>query len=107
MRPEFGSLAGQRYGERCTLAFAATLDDHVSAVQLDDVSYDRQPDSQAAMRSHVCAVCLAESLEHMRQELGIYAFAVVTDHDPRLRPDALRGNADHTTTRRELDRVRQ
>jgi hypothetical protein len=74
VQPEFAALA---------LAFAERL--HAAAVHLDQAAHQGQPDAQAALPTAAVAVHLHEQIEHLAQQGGRDADAVVAYRDHGLR----------------------
>ena len=104
------SLAGavrerQRDDESCPFSESFALGANLAVMQLDDVSRDRQSESQAASLRR--SLGLTQSLEHMRQKRRIDSFAVIADSDARVTIDAIELQIDPSAGRRELDRVRE
>src|SRR2546427_10501671 len=66
------------------LPLALALDLDRAAVQLDQVADDREPETQATMRSRAPSVGLLEGLEDVRQELRLDPLALVADGEDGL-----------------------
>ena len=78
---------------------------HASAVKLDDLADNGQPQSQPSMLARAAAVLLAEALENVRQKIGGNAFAVVGDGDAGAGIDAFDEHFNVADVRAELDGV--
>ena len=93
------------HAERCPLPRPVALDRDGAAVQLDQMSHDREPEAEAAMTPRRGRVGLPEALEHVGQQLRTDAPAVVADLDrdePALAHDV---HLDPAARFSELDRV--
>src|SRR5207245_8916819 len=93
--------------ERRPLPIALALDLDRAAVQLDQVVDDREPETQATMRSRAPSVGLLEGLEDVRQELRLDPLALVADGDEGLAVGAPEPQEDAAAPRGELDAVRE
>src|SRR3954466_9317323 len=95
----------QREGRSATRAVAGHPDR--STVELDQVPRDGQAEAEPPAQTRDAAVGLTEAIEHVRQEVGRDALAVVTDtdFDMRLAPPQLDLNS--ATTWSELGGVGQ
>ena len=76
-------------------------------MQLRQVLRDGQAQAQSAARVRGCRVRLAETIEHMGQEIGTDPDAAVRNTDLGPPVQALHGNPDVTLLGRELHRVGQ
>src|ERR1043165_3059173 len=94
-------------GESRTLIRAVTLGPRRAAVQLDEVTNDRESESQTTVVSRRRAVCLAEAIEDVRQEVGPDADAGIIHDDLHVRVDPLQRNLDHPALPRKLHTVRE
>ena len=75
----------QRDHERRALPLARARDVDSSAVQLDDVPDDRQPEAESLMRARRPAVALPEPIEHVRQHRRLDPLTGVGHFDLELR----------------------
>src|SRR4030095_8635406 len=98
---------GQLHPKGGALALARALAGHGAPVKLGEMADERQPDAEPALGARAAAVALPEPVEDERQELPIDADAAVADHDLQVRVDALKGDLDPASLRRELDGVHQ
>ena len=80
---------------------------HPAAVELDEVTPDRQAQPEPAVRARRAAIALPEPLEYMRKECRRDAVARIGDIDANFA--SFRGHRDlHApATRREFHGVRQ
>src|SRR5439155_13066258 len=101
-----GGEGGERqpHGERRAQVRPRALGLHVAAVQLDQMTNDREPESQTAVGTRARAVGLPEAIEDVRQELGRDAAAGVAHAKLRLGARPLEADRDASVARRELDR---
>src|SRR3989442_14315332 len=76
-------------------------------MHLDDVSHDGQADAQAAILARGGRIGLTESIEDVRQESGLDAYAGIFDRDLDLALGAPQTRLDAPTLIRELDGVRE
>ena len=76
-----------------------------SAVQLDEVTHDRQSEPEPAVLPADRAVGLAEPLEDERQKVGGDARAVVGDRQAQAVAGLRQHDVDPAAIRRELDRI--
>jgi hypothetical protein len=60
-------------GERGSVPFPEALDPYGSALQLDQMLDDGEPQAQASVSACRRGIRLPEALEHVRDELGFYA----------------------------------
>src|SRR6185312_8106280 len=95
----------QAYRERGALAGAVAGGTDGAAVQLHQLLADRQPEAQSGVLTGDGGVCLAEAVEHERQEGGIDADAAVAYGDLRMGRAVLDADLDPTALRSELQRV--
>ena len=79
----------------------------VPPCRLDEMPHDRKAETQSAMRPSGAGVGLTESFEHVRQEFGGDANAVVGDADLDGVSDRLDRDFDPAALRREPHGVRQ
>src|SRR5215470_19004847 len=93
--------------KRGALALARTLGCHPSAMQLDEVAHQSQPEAEPGMRAGARAVGLMELLEEMGQLLLADSLSGVTDNDLDMRIGPLQMNPHSTALRRELHGVDQ
>ena len=94
------------HGEGRAPALARAVGPDGPAVELDERSHDREPETEATVAPGDRAVGLAEPFEDVRQEAGIDALAGVPDDDARARLQALERDVHVAARRRELHRVR-
>ena len=85
-------------------AFAEGFD--CPAVQLRDMPYDGQPETEPGMLSRKRAVCLAEAVEDKRQEFGADPLSRVAYADLDVRVDPLEPDLHAPAPRCELDGIR-
>src|SRR5258707_4565009 len=71
----------QTYGKRSALFRARTLDLDPAVVHIDQMSHDRQSQSQAPLRARSRSIRLPEPIENVRQKLRADANASVRDLD--------------------------
>src|SRR5437667_8629809 len=97
---------GKSDRERCATAFsfAAGLDD--SAVQFDQMTGDRQAQSQTACRAADHGFSLAETIEYVREELLTDSSAGVADGELGFRAGVFQFDSNDSSGRREFHRVR-
>lgn len=93
--------------ERRSLALPLALGADRSAVKLDELADEGEPDAETAVRPGRPAVGLPEALEGMRQEVGADPLAVVPDDERDVLAAPLDPHVDAAAGRGELDRVRQ
>src|SRR6266576_458379 len=67
---------------------------------------DGQPETEPPVQPRSRTICLAKSIEHMRQKIRIYPDAFVFNHEARLKSFALRGYVDLPARLRKLYSVR-
>src|SRR3954471_3414355 len=95
-RPPGGALRRRRErhreGRAAVLAFAVRP--HRPAVQLDEVSDDREAKAEAAVCPHGAGIALAETLEHVRQQRRRDADAGVADRQFGGRAGGAHGDVD-------------
>ena len=95
----------QPHGERAAASRAGAGRLHRSAVQLDELAHEREPDAEPAGAALERAIALHEQLEHARQQLGTDAHAGVAHGQDRLIAVATHGDGDLAPGRRVLHRV--
>ena len=96
----------QPNAERRALVFAGARRLHRPAVHLDDVANDGQAESEAAGLSCRARLGLAETLEHVLQEVGMDAHARVAHDNLDMRVHAFEANLHAAMLGRELHRIR-
>ena len=69
----------QRKMKGGTAASAFARDVNAAAVQLDDVTHDGQPETEARMRASRPGLPLTEPIEHIRQHVSRDALASIAD----------------------------
>ncbi len=89
------------------MTLAAAPHDHRSAMELDDVLGDREPEPQAPLGPRRRAVGLTEAVEDERKEVGPYPAPGVGDGEIHPRVGPVQARADTAALSRELDRVLQ
>src|SRR5688500_17372114 len=97
----------QANGEGCAFSQTIAGGAHLAAMHLDEVSYDREPAPEAALRPRARSVRLPERIEHAGQKCLLDADARVGDIDLVDGPVARELYGDDASRWRELDRVRQ
>ena len=93
--------------KRRSPAVSSTFNPHRAAVQLDQVSNDRETDAQTAMLTRGTRFTLAEAIEHVGQKLGIDAAARIAHDDFHLRFQLFETHLDAPAAGGELDGVGQ
>src|SRR5439155_16209639 len=88
LRPCAGVRRGELDDELRAFARAFAVRGDASAVHLDDVADDREPEAQAAVCARARRFRLTESLEDMRQKARIDSLPGVGDCDLRRVADA-------------------
>src|SRR4029453_4430245 len=83
--------------ELASRADATALRLDVPAVKLHYASYERQPDTEPALRSVECAFALAKEIEYPRQQILSNADSIILDRDDRYVRFTLRGDGDRAT----------
>src|SRR5690606_20098734 len=91
--------------EGSALAFAGAVRPDRPAVQVDQVLYDRQAESQASGAPGVRQVRLAERVENVRQDLRVNADACIRNSDLSIRTGATHPHDNTSALSRELDCV--
>ena len=97
----------QPYAERRALAFAPAGGHDGTAVHLDDVPHDREPQTEPAGLAGGPSLALPEALEDIRQEVRTDADTGIADDDFDVRVHPLQSHVDATALRRELHRIGQ
>src|SRR5262245_54917734 len=95
----------QRDDECGALIFAAALDADRATVEFDELFYDRQAESEAAVRTGRRGIDLAEAFEDDWQVFRRDADPVVVDGDFEMRIDAGEDHVDLAAFGGELDRI--
>src|SRR5437899_4232821 len=90
----------KRDRERRALSFAGALGLDLAAVQLHEVTHDRQPEAETSVLPRRRAVGLAEAVEEIWQELSPDSTSSVPHADRGLRSATLERQLDPTTGRR-------
>src|SRR5207244_12316858 len=94
-------------GEGRAPTVAVAVDANRAAVQLDDVTDDRQTEPESAVGPGGRALRLPEPVEDVRQEGGLDPLTGVAHGDLDVRVDALEAELDAPVPRGELDGVRE
>src|SRR6202023_3512692 len=76
-----------------------------AAVELDEVSDDREAETESAVFAGSAGVALAEALEDQGEQVSIDSFAIVGDSDFDVRIDLLRADLNTAALGSKLDRV--
>src|SRR5437867_12480784 len=93
-------------GDRRPLPRARALGAHPSAVELDQMADDREPEPEAGVNARARAIGLLEAFEDVRQQVGLDTPAGVA-HDEARVGIAHEPHCHGAIWRRELDRVAQ
>ena len=86
---------------------AGALRRHRSAMELDEMAHDPQPESQPPELPPRPAVSLAEAFEQMRSDFRLESNSRIADGQAYLLIVARKRDTNLAARRRELDRVRQ
>ena len=89
------------------LARAIARGFHSARMQFDQMTHNREPETQAAVRASAAAVGLAESVEDVRQEILRNSLAGIAHGERQILVMPFDPNCDPAVARRELDRVRK
>src|SRR5690606_22767129 len=84
---------------------ARALGRDATAVQLDEMPADREPEAEPAASSALDAFCLTKALEDLRQEIRADAAPLVRDDEPRFARLRFEADGDPAAGVGELDRV--
>src|SRR3954453_11118702 len=93
--------------EACALIAARTVGGHPASVQVDQVTHDRETQTEAALRARGAAVSLPEAIEHVREKRGIDPDAGIGDGDLYAFVLLIHGDVDSSAARGELHGVRR
>src|SRR5882762_6236122 len=96
---------GGEVQQDCGAAAQLALGLYATAMCLDEMLNDRQPEPRAAFLTRATGVHTVEPLENAGEVLGGDAAARIAHPDDDVVPRALRGHADATTGRRMTHRV--
>jgi hypothetical protein len=97
----------ERHGERRSPPCAVARDTDLTAVQLDEMPHDGEPEPHAAGAARRDVLRLAEAGENVREELGRDAATGVAHAQHELLLATFESHLDAPARRRELDGVRQ
>src|SRR5688500_10776750 len=97
--------AGEADDERRAATFALAGCFDRTAMQLDEVPHEREPQAQAAVGARQRAVLLTEAIEHVGHELGTNADAGIGDADPCSGFVHAKANVHAAATRSKLRSV--
>src|SRR6266540_5104352 len=81
------------------------LGSHRAAVQLDQLFHDGKAETEPTFLARARSICLAKSLEQVRQEIAGDASTGVFDRNHQLEIDPLQADLDDTSFGRELDGI--
>src|SRR6185503_14851746 len=90
-----------------TLVVTGAVSQYSAAMQFDEMSHDREPQSEAAISSRRRSVSLPETIEHVWQEVRIDPDTRVVHNDLDMRIDALQRHLDEAALARKLHAIRQ
>src|SRR5687768_5359313 len=96
-------LAEEAIDRRClSLPLAGAVTGHAAAVQLHQVSADRQTEAELAMGACRAAVGLAEAFKYKREKRAIDAAACIRDVDAHFGGAHLHSHFDLSSAGREF-----
>src|SRR5690349_22387633 len=89
------------------MIFARTVSHHGAAMQLNEMSHDCEPESETAVSPRRRSVSLPETIEDVRQKVGLDPDARVVHCDLNMRINALQRDLDRPALARKLHAIRQ
>src|SRR6185503_2102356 len=93
------------HGEGRSLSESVTVCGHGTAMQLDDVAHDREPEAEPTFAARRGGIRLAEAIEDERQERRIDSLPAVGKFDHGVAVAALGADLDPAALGGELHRV--
>src|SRR3954471_22271017 len=88
--------------EACALIAPGTVGGHPASVQVDQVTHDRETQTEAALRARSAAFSLPEAIEHVREKRGIDPDSRIGDGDLHAFVLLIHGDVDSSAARGEL-----
>src|ERR1044072_5770600 len=95
----------KRRREGCAFAYAVTLGRNRSAVKLDEMSNDREAETQPAKAPRRGTICLTKTIENARQKIRLYSLPRVGHAHTCVSAIAVDAHKDLSAVRCEFHRV--